>query len=58
MIKILFIIMKYKNYEDDQNENRIERKQQLSNVLIELIKLGFGTRKGLLKIRILAWLKI
>ena len=46
--------MKYKNYEDDQNENRIERKQQLSNVLIELIKLGFGTRKGLLKIRILA----
>ena len=40
--------MEYKKNEDDQNEKTIERKQQLSDILIELIKLGFGARKGLL----------
>ena len=49
IIKTLFIRMEYKNNEGDQNEKNIERKQQLSDILIELIKLGFGASKGLLK---------
>ena len=48
IIKTLFIRMEYKKNEDDQNEKTIERKQQLSDILIELIKLGFGVSKGLL----------
>ena len=32
--------MEYKNNEDTQNKKNIERKQQLSDILIELIKFG------------------
>ena len=52
IIKTLFIRKEYKGYECAQNEKSIERKQQLSDILIELIKLGFGASKGLLKKRI------
>ena len=49
--------MEYKKNEDDQNEKTIERKQQLSDILIELIKLGFGASKGLLNRRDISLIK-
>ena len=57
LIKKIFIRMEYRNNEKEQNKKSIERKQQLSDVLIELIKLGFAANKGLLKIKDLGLIK-
>ena len=44
--------MEYKNSEDFQNDKSLARKSQLSDILIELIKLGFSSNRGLLKKKI------
>ena len=38
-----------KNCEGFQNDKSLARKSQLSDILIELIKLGFSAYRGLLK---------
>ena len=52
ILKTLFVRMEYKNSEDFQNDKSLARKSQLSDILIELIKLGFSSNRGLLKKKI------
>lgn len=47
--KTLFVRMEYNNNEDSQINESIDGKQQLPDILIELIKLGFSANKGLIK---------
>ena len=45
ILKTLFIRMEVQK---EQNNHHIERKQQLSDLLLELIKKGYGANKGLI----------
>ena len=45
ILKTLFIRLKFQK---DNDGIHIERKQQLSDILLELIKQGYGVKKGLI----------
>ena len=47
ILKTLFIRMELRNNQNNQNLEHIERKQQLSDLLLYLVKNGYGTNKGL-----------
>ena len=57
IIKTLFVRLDVSNSLKDQNLEHIERKCQLSDLLIELIKKGYGCKKGMLNNKDLNLLK-
>lgn len=57
IIKTLFVRLNVSNSLKDQNLEHIERKYQLSDLLIELIKKGYECKKGILNNKDLNLLK-
>ena len=45
---ILKTLFKRLEFQKDNDGNHLEKKQQLSDILLELIKQGYGAKKGLI----------